>query len=210
MIDISCIGKDGLIIHYDDIISLIGFNLIRYLRTKEMNKKAERMSLEDILLSYINRENEDPKIWLKEKFDVDFDIDEWKDSINIFQPNWLYSYKVFDAAYKNGMKKLMIYSENDIPIIKKILLSYNVPIEYVCGDIVEIMNKNPNATLLTSSSQILNKCLETEVPFAVTIVDDFLHLAPAVINNIGDKLKERNKYVCYTSIRNSGWINLDG
>ena len=209
MLDFSFVGREGLIIQYEDVISLIGFNVIRYLRTKNANEKAMGMSLEDILLSYINREKENPEIWLKDEFGVDFKVEDYLESINAFQPNWLYSYKVFDAAYKNGVKKLMIYSEFNTPIIKQIITSFQVPVEYVSGDIVPILKKHPNITLTTASSQTLKRCLETDVPAAITVVDDFLHLAPVVIDKIDDKLKERNKFVCYTSIRSGGFINLD-
>ena len=103
----------------------------------------------------------------------------------------------------------MIYSVYDLKKKKKILTSYPAPVEFVCGDIKPIIEKNVNSTLITASTKTLNRCLESEAPIAITIVDDFLHLAPAVINNIGDKLKEKNKYVCYTSIRSGGFINLD-
>ena len=209
MVDFSFVGKEGIIIQYEDIVSMIGFNVIRYLRAKNANEEAMRMSVEDILLSYINREKEDPEIWLKDNFGLEFKVEDYLDSINAFQPNWLYSYKIFDAAYKNGAKKLMIYSVYDIPIIKKILTTYTAPIQFVSGDIKCILDKNPNSTFITASTKSLNRCLETDVPAAITIVDDFLHLAPAVIDNIGDKLKGKNKYVCYTSIRSGGIINLD-
>lgn len=209
MVDFSFVGKEGIIIQYEDIISMVGFNVIRYLRTKNANEKAMRMSLEDILLSYINRDKESPEFWLKEEFGIDFRVEDYLDSINAFQPNWLYSYKLFDAAYKNGAKKLMIYSVYDIPVIKKILTSYTVPIEFATGDIKSVLDKNINATLITASTETLNRCLETDVPAAIAIVDDFLHLAPAVIGKIGDKLKEKNKYVSYTSITSGGLINLD-
>ena len=209
MLDFSFVGREGLIIQYEDVISLIGFNVIRYLRTKNANEKAMGMSLEDILLSYINREKENPEIWLKDEFGVDFKVEDYLESINAFQPNWLYSYKVFDAAYKNGVRKLMIYSELDTPIIKQIIPSFQVPVEYVSGDIVPILKKHPNITLTTASSKTLKRCLETDVPAAITVVDDFLHLAPIVIDKIDEKLKERNKFVCYTSIRSGGFINLD-
>lgn len=209
MVDFSFVGKEGIIIQYEDIISMVGFNVIRYLRAKNANEKAMGMSLEDILLSYINREKESPEIWLKNEFGIDFKVEDYLNSINAFQPNWLYSYKLFDAAYKNGTKKLIVYSIYNIPIIKNILVSYPAPVEFATGDIKSVLEKNINATLMTASTETLNRCLETDVPAAITIVDDFLHLAPAVIGNIGDKLKEKNKYVCYTSIRSGGLINLD-
>jgi hypothetical protein len=167
------------------------------------------MSLEDILLSYINREKESPEIWLKDEFGIEFKVEDYLDSINAFQPNWLYSYKVFDAAYKNGSKNLKIYSAYDSPVIKKMLPSFQVPVEFVAGDIVPVLEKNKNATLITASEQTLKRCLETDVPTAVVVVDDFLHLAPIVIDKIDDKLRGRNKYVSFTSVRSGGFINLD-
>lgn len=209
MVDFGFVGKEGIIIQYEDIISMVGFNVIRYLRANGANEKAMGMSLEDILLSYINRDSESPEIWLKNDFGVDFKVSDYLNSINAFQPNWLYSYRLFDVAYKNGTKKLIIYSIYDIPIIKNILSSYTVPVEFATGDIKSVLEKNINATLMTSSTQTLKRCLETDVPAAITIVDDFLHLAPAVADNIGDKLKDKNKYVSYTSIISGGLINLD-
>lgn len=209
MLDFSFVGKEGLIIQYEDVISLIGFNVIRYLRAKNANEKAMGMSVEDILLSYINREKESPDIWLKDEFGVEFKVEDYLDSMNAFQPNWLYSYRVFDAAYKNGSKNLKIYSAYDSPVIKKMLPSFQVPVEFVAGDIVPVLEKNKNATLITASEQTLKRCLETDVPAAVVVVDDFLHLAPIVIDKIDDKLKGRNKYVSFTSIVSGGFINLD-
>lgn len=209
MLDFSFVGKEGLIIQYEDVISLIGFNVIRYLRAKNANEKAMGMSVEDILLSYINREKESPDIWLKDEFGVEFKVEDYLDSMNTFQPNWLYSYRVFDAAYKNGSKNLKIYSAYDSPVIEKMLPSFQVPVEFVNGDIVPVLEKNKNATLITASEQTLKRCLETDVPTAVVVVDDFLHLAPIVIDKIDDKLRGRNKYVSFTSIVSGGFINLD-
>ena len=63
------------------------------------------MSIEDILLSYINREHENIAIWLKETFDIDnFNINDYIESTNTFQPNLLYAFKIVDTAYKNGIK----------------------------------------------------------------------------------------------------------
>lgn len=210
MIDFSFVGKEGIIIQFEDVISMIGFNVIRYLRAKSANEKAMGMSVEDILLSYINRENEAPEIWLKDVFGVDFKVEDYLDSINAFQPNWLYSYKIFDAAYKNGVKKLMVYSEYDLKIIKKILTTYTAPVEFVNGDILPILEKNKNITLATASTKTLKRCLETDVPAAITIIDDFMHLSQLVTEkDFGEKMKERNKYLCYTSIISGGFINLD-
>lgn len=34
IVDLSFIGKEGMIIQYEDIISLVGFNIVKYLRKK--------------------------------------------------------------------------------------------------------------------------------------------------------------------------------
>ena len=209
MVDFSFIGKEGLIIQYEDIISMIGFNVIRYFRAKEASKKAMGMSLQDILLSYINRENEDPAVWLKNEFGIDFNINDCLDSITVFQPNWLYSYKVFDAAYKNGVKKLMVHSDVESPMIKKILTTYTTSIEYSYGDIVPVLEKNKNITYLTASPKNIQRCLEVKTPFAITIVDDFMYTADVLTNKLEDKLRDTDKYVCFTSIISGGLINLD-
>ena len=63
MVDLSSMGKAGMIIQYEDIISMIGFNVARYFRSKGVSKKLDNMSIQDVLLSYINRNDEDYSIW---------------------------------------------------------------------------------------------------------------------------------------------------
>ena len=118
MVDFSFIGREGLIIQWDDVIAMIGYNVARYLKSKGYkNDKLCEMSNEDILLSYINRPNEDPAIWLKENFDIEFDLSRYKDSIVTWQPNWAYPYRIIKAANDNKLQNLCIYYEKDIPII---------------------------------------------------------------------------------------------
>ena len=87
MIDFSFIGKEGLIIQYEDIISLMGFNVACYLREQKAFEKINKMSTADILLSYINRSTEDISSWLKKEFDIDFDIKNYIDSFAMLRPN---------------------------------------------------------------------------------------------------------------------------
>lgn len=208
MVDLSFIGKEGLIVQYDDIISMVGFNVARYLKTKNYdNEKLCEMSIEDILLSYINRPNEDPAIWLKEEFGIDFDIERYKDSAVAWQPNWVYFYKVFKAAYENNIKDLMIYSEKEIPMIQKYIeTTFDVPIKYITGDIVQILKEHMNYTFMTSSPTNIRKCLTIDVPIAITIFDDFMYLADIVIENVADQLRENNKFVNFTGLVSSGLI----
>lgn len=207
MIDLSFIGKEGVIAQWDDIISMVGFNVARYLKSKNYkNDKLSKMSSEDILLSYINRPKEDPAIWLKEEFDIDFNIDMFKDSMITWQPNWIYFYKVFKSANENGVKHLCVYSEKHIPMIEKYIPTFNVPVEYVHGDISKILSERPNYTFMTASPSNVKKCLDLKVPIAITIFDDFMPLAEIVADNIADKLRENNKFVNFTGVISSGLI----
>lgn len=206
MIDMSFIGKEGLIIQYEDIISMIGVNVIKYFISRKSNEKACRMSFEDILLSYINRDSEDPAIWLKNEFDIDFDISKYTQSISTFQPNWLYSYKVFKAAHDNGLKNLMVFSDLYSPVIEKYIETYQLPIMYVTGDICNVLKENINCTYLTSSTKNIKKCLEVEVPFVLTICDDYMYTADILSEKIDEKLRQKNVFVNFTSIISAGGI----
>lgn len=208
MIDFSFIGKDGLIIQYEDVISLVGYNIIKYLRKNNIdNKIISKMSIEDILLSYINRENEDISIWLNQTFEIDdFDINDYKDSINTFQPNLMYAFKIVETAYRNGISNIIIHSDIKSNIIKKMTELFNVPIEYTFGDIVPVLDKHMNYTFITASPKNIMRCLDTSVPFALTIIEDFLYVGDIIIKKIDEKLRNKDIYVCYTSILSAGLI----
>lgn len=207
MIDLSFIGKEGIIMQYDDIISMIGFNVARYLKSKNIdNAKLSEMSTEDILLSYINRPHEDPSVWLKDTFDIEFDINRYLDSEIMWQPNWLYSYKVFKAAYENGIKNIFVYSSIHSPAVERYLETYKMPVGYITGDITNILPKRMNYTFMTASPSNIRKCLKLDVPLAITIVDDFMPIADIVIDNVADELRKRDKFVNFTGIVASGLI----
>lgn len=207
MVDFSFIGKAGVIAQYEDIISMVGYNVARYLKSKDYdNEKLCKMSNKDILLSYINRPNENPSVWLKEEFDIDFVVDKYKNSFATWQPNWQYYYKITKAAYDNGIKQLYVYTEPHIPIIEEIIKTFQVPVKYIYGDLKKILSEHPNYTFMTASPSSLRKCLETEVPIAVTIFDDYMCLADIVIDNIGDKLRKTNKFVNFTGLVSAGLI----
>ena len=99
MIDLTEFGKAGLILQYEDIISMIGYNVAKYFHQKGVNKKLDSMSVSDILLSYINREDEDYSIWMEKEFDLKINKSEMLTSFLTMQPNLLYSYKVFSTAH---------------------------------------------------------------------------------------------------------------
>lgn len=205
-IDLSFIGKDGLVIQYEDIVSLIGFNIIKYLRSKKLNNKIIKMSIEDILISYFDRESEDISDWLS-AFGIDnFDINDYKESINTFSPNMLYSFKIFDTAYNNGIKNLIIYSEFYSSVIEKYLKFYNIPVQYKYGNIVNVLKDNVNCTYITSSPANIKKCLNVDVPFALTIIDDFMYVAPILTDGTVEQLRIKNVFVQFTSILSGGFI----
>lgn len=207
MVDFSFIGREGLIIQWDDVIAMIGYNVARYLKSKGYkNDKLCKMSNEDILLSYINRPNEDPAIWLKENFDIEFDLSRYKDSIVTWQPNWAYPYRIIKAANDNKLQNLCIYYEKDIPIIRRYVETFDAPVEYLSGDISKILSEKVNYTFITASPTNIRKCLDLEVPLAITIVDDFMPIADIVIEDVATKLREKNKFVNFTGIVSAGLI----
>jgi hypothetical protein len=206
MIDFSFIGKEGLIMQYEDIIAMTGFNIVKYFRTKKVNEKACKMSDEDILLSYLNRESEDVTLWLKNEFGISLDMKDYVESVHVYKPNWLYAYKIFDTAYKNGIRKLIIHSQYNSPAIKNMINTFELPIEYTHGDIVPVLKDNKNVTYMTSLPTNIKRCLEVNQPFALTIVDDFMYVADVIVQKLDEQLRSKNVYVCFTSILSSGLI----
>jgi hypothetical protein len=206
MVDCSFIGKNGLIIQFEDTISAIGFNVMKYLRTKI--EPLSKIPIQDIMLSYMNREVEDIATWMDTTYGVKgFNLAEYATSPNTFQPNFLYAFKMFDAAYQNGIKKLMVYSAIESPVIRECVeKSFTVPIEYIYGDIVPVLNSNPNTSFLTASPKTIDHCLEVSAPFALTICDDYMYTAPVLINKTDEKLRSKGVFVGFTSILNAGVI----
>lgn len=206
MIDLSFIGKEGIIIDYEDIISLTGFNVLMYFKNRGVSDKVNKMSKEDILSNYINRTDEDISIYLKKEFDISFDINSYLESFALFRPNLLYSYKIFDAAKNQGIKKLMIHSEKYSPAIKQSLQSYQQPIEYTYGDILPVLNTHKNITYMTASPDRIHKCLNVKCPIALTIVDDFMYTADIIVDNFADELRKKNVFVSFTGVLSAGII----
>lgn len=208
MIDFSDVGKEGLIIQYEEIVAMTGYNVAKYVKSKHINEKLDAMSNEDIALSYINRTDENPEIWLKKEFDIDCHMDEYLESFHVFQPSWLYSYRMFDAALKEGIKTLILHSNQYSPAIEKFLQSYQMPeVKYTSGDIIPVLESHPNCTFTTSSISNIKKCLSTDVPINVVICDDFMYVGQIIQEEIDKKLRNKgNKYVCFTGILSSGFI----
>lgn len=206
MIDLSFVGKNGLIIQYEDIVSLWGYNVILQLKK---NMLVQGVSDEDILLDYFNREIQNPSKYIKEKYHISFPINQMYQSQKTLRPNALYAFKVLDAAYRNGIKNLMIYSSIQSEIIESCVFHQlpDVPIKYVYGDIVPILNSLPNATFLTSDVDVIQHIHDSDVaPFALTIVDDFMYTAPIVQGSFVDELRKKGIFVGFTGIISAGLI----
>ena len=210
MIDLSFLGKDGLMIQYEDVISIIGFNIIRYMiNTNKCTEAMKRMSLEDILLSYLNRETYDINSWIKKEFGLEFDYLQAKESTTMLVPNFVYAYKVMQEARKQKITQLYIYSDIYYPAIEKLLSSFEVKeLKYVHGDLIPILSDKPNITFVTSKPDNIMKCLEVKTPFVLTIVDDFIYTKDIVEKKIDKQLREQGKFVFYTGILSGGITNI--
>ena len=126
MIDLTFIGKAGLVIEYDDIVSLTGMNIVNYLMEKDKSLMVDdRMSsFEDILKSYIDREDKDFSKWIKQLIGLDVKRENFINSYRAFKPNLFYAYKLIPNAYKNGIKDLYIYSQYESEVIREYLKGF--------------------------------------------------------------------------------------
>lgn len=209
MVDFRSIGNSGLMIQYEDIVSLVGYNIISYFKANGYkNETLNGMSEKDILVSYINRSTYSPTPWMKDTFDVKCCLDDFNDSDVAFRPNNLYAYKMFTASKKENIKNLIIYSDQYSPIIEKNIQTFQISdVKYEYGDLCPILNKNPNITFTTSNPEAIKRCLQVEPPIMLAIVDDFLYLSDLINDSkTVDELRKRGKYVMYTSLSQSGTV----
>ena len=206
MVDLRVLGREGLIIEYTDIVSLVGYNIIKYLKSNNINNdKLQGMSDVDILSAYVNRTNFDISKWIKDTFDIECNIDDYLESEVAFQPNNVYAFKMFTYASKEHIKNLYIYSDKHSPIIEKNVKMFNVPeLKYVYGDIIPILNEHPNSTLTTSNPYTIRRCYEVSAPSLITLVDDFLYVSEIIDTHLVDRLRGTNKIVMFTSISSNG------
>jgi hypothetical protein len=209
MLDLSNLGRAGLIIQYEDVISLMGYNIAEYLRANKVNDQFERMSHEDILLSYINREHYDINKWLKETFDYDLNIYQLMSSRIMLQPNFIYAYKIFQESAKQGITNLIVYSNHPSDAIVEYLSSFEVAaLKHESENIVELLNHNPNCTFITSNPDAIQLCEEVRAPFVLTIVDDFLYVKDILLTRADEKLRKQDKLVYFTSVLSGGLTNV--
>ena len=83
----------------------------------------------------------------------------------------------------------------------------DVPITYVRGDVIPVIKQHPNCTFLTSNTDVIKR-LQTESvpPFALTIVDTFIYVAPVVKEEFINSLREKGIFVGFTNILSAGLI----
>lgn len=207
MVDMSFIGKNGFIIQYEDIISLWGYNAL--LKLKEKNLIDGESSTDSLLLDYFNREIENPFTYINEKYHVNFPIDAMYKSKQVLRPNMLYAFKIFLAAYQNGIKDLFVFSNKQSSIIDKYIKDEipDIPIKYVHGDVIPVIREHPNCTFLTSDTNIIKRFVDEDFPpFALTIVDTFSYVSPVVKDDFIDLLRRKGVFVGFTNILSAGLI----
>jgi hypothetical protein len=206
MVDLRVLGREGLIIEYTDIVSLVGYNIIKYLKSNNIkNDKIQGMSNDDILLSYVNRTDFNIAKWIKDTFNIECDVSDYLESEVAFKPNNVYAFKMFSYASKEHIKNLYIYSDKHSPIIEKNIKMFNVPeLKYIYGDILPILNEHPNSTLTTSNPYTIKRCYDVKAPTLITLVDDFMYVGEIIDTHLVDRLRGTNKIVMFTSISSNG------
>jgi len=204
MVDFSSIGQDAFLVQYEDIISLIGLNVVRFIRSKQNLESTDELTLE-----YLNRTDYDIAKFVRERnlIDCDFPITQMMNSKIACQPNLAYAFKMINAAHQNGITRFYIHSNEYSPVIEQFVNDLEIKITYVHGDIIPVLNALPNCTYTTSNPDNIRKCMNVNVPFALTIVDDFQYVGPIVLDqSFIDKLRQKNVYVQFTGVISAGII----
>lgn len=205
ILDWSFIGKDGLIIQYEDLVSFIGWNASEYLNNARGRSVSQ--TKDDRLIAYINREEYDIPKYVKETTGEDITMTDLIGSKHATSPNVLYAFRMFKASVDNGLTNLMLHSNEYSPFLESYIKTALPDVKYVHGDIVPVLKDHPNCTYTTSDPANIRKCVNVGVPFALTICDDFQYVAPIVTDDeLLKTLQNQSVYVQYTSIMGSGLI----
>lgn len=209
MIDLTEFGKAGLILQYEDIISMIGFNVAKRFHQQGISKKLDSMSIGDVLLSYVNRTDEDYSIWLENEFGIKINKKEMLTSFLTMQPNLLYSYRVFSTAHIEKVNNLYIYSNDYSPIIEESTKHYGFDgITYIKEDIISFLNNNPNYTYITSSVDNIKRCTDLKAPTCLVICDDYLYISDIFSSKVDKTLEGLDNIILrYTGIISAGIID---
>ena len=208
MLDLSDIGKAGLIIQYEDIIGMIGYNVAKYFKGKGISKKLDSTSIQDVLLSYINRKDMDYSIWLIDEYGITVNPNDLSTSLLTMQPNLMYSYKVFSKAHEENINSLYIYSNMYSPIIEEATKSYGFDgIKYIHGDIIGFLKTHPNYTYLTSDVNNIKKCVDLDSPVCLVVCDDYMYTSDIFTQKIDKSLSDKpNIILRFTGVKSAGII----
>ena len=76
MFSLGEIGEAGMIIQYEDLISMTGYNVAKQFKSNNLSEKLAGMSIQDVLASYLDREDEDYSIWLHKEFNIGINPDD--------------------------------------------------------------------------------------------------------------------------------------
>ena len=214
MVDLTFIGKEGIIISYEDIVSLIGYNIAVYMRDNHYNDTISNLSNRQLMLDYVGREEYDIKDYLK-KYGIEFSDEELQNaiygSITSVTPTNLFPYKIFSGALDVGVTNLCIYSKTYSKHIEGYIKhSFEMKVSYVYGDIVPVIKDRVNWTFVTADLDIIRYCTTTDVPLALTICDDFKYLYRMITEGMEDKLKEKdNIFLGYVDCLSAGLYNIN-
>ncbi len=161
-----------------------------------------------MLLSYINREEEDYAVWLKNEYDIDIpDKDALLKSFLTMQPNLIYSYKMFTSADSEKIPNLYIYSNDYSPIAEQSIDSYGVKeLKYIHNDIGKFLTEHPNMTFITASTKSIDECCDVELPMCLVVCDDFMYTMKHMVETGKEaSIKEKgNVFLRYTSVISAG------
>lgn len=209
MFSLGEVGEAGMIIQYEDLISMTGYNVAKQFKSNNLSEKLAGMSIQDVLASYLDREDEDYSIWLRKEFNIDINPDEMLSSFLSMQPNLLYSYKVFQASHKERKDNLYIYSDKYSKIAEECVQSYGFKgVQYIYGDIYKFIKEHPNSTFLTASAKSIDIIKNVDAPICLVICDDYRYTIDHLTKQKLDKelSDKENIFLRYTSVISAGVI----
>lgn len=222
MVDFSFIGKEAFVIQYEDLISLVGYNHVMSLAEQEEREDQARLdekygqychfaaykfpyTREEVMHAYLSRDKFDISGFVKQFMHYDHAIDLIMGRSAV--PNLSYAFKMFNAAYQNGIHQLYIHSNVYSKLIELFIGNLGIPVKYVHGDIIPVLRSLPNCTYTTSVPDNIRKCADVGVPFALTIVDDFPYIREILEDQkLLQQLQDKNVYVQYTGVLSAGFL----
>lgn len=210
MLDLSFIGKEGIICSYEEIVAMVGYNVADQYRKNKIIDVSDQQLISD----YVNRKEYNFSEYLQKqgipKEDADYISQEevFYESAYALKPTNKFIYKIFDAAKIQSIPYLAIYSRQYSSHIEKYIKgSFPFKVEYVYGDIDPIIKEHINSTIVTSDLNIINKCATIEEPIVLTVCDDFLYLSQMFQDGTEGKIQKKdNVFLGYISCITAGFI----